>query len=96
MSNNIKRFSRLIEKYVNEYKKQEIEEFYGPKTNVKVHTINYSTYPKLTIIIECIVVLGDVINEDTLDRRMIDYLIKDACEVFFPDCGSIKTMIRWD
>jgi len=96
MSNNKKRFSRLIEKYVNDYKKEEIEEFYGLGTTVKIHSINYSNHPVQTILIECIIVLGNVISEEILDRKMVDYLVKDACEIFFPEVSSIKTMIRWD
>lgn len=93
---NIKRFSRLVERYLNEYKKDVIEEFYGVGTKVKVHSISYtSSSSKTLVILECIIILGDIINEDLLDRKMLDYLIKDASEIFFPDC-FVQAMIRWD
>jgi hypothetical protein len=46
-------------------------------------------------LIELVVVLGDTINEDTLDSSLAEILIQEALVYFFPE-KKIKTLIRWD
>ena len=89
-----KKFFRLIEFYLNEFKGNVIQEFYGEGTKIKIHSFNYSITNK-SIIIEAVIVLGNVINEEVLDREMADALIQESLIYFFPEF-SVKTMVRWD
>lgn len=48
-----------------------------------------------SILFEVVIVLGEIINENTLDREPADVLVKDALMWFFPEY-SIKTLVRWE
>jgi hypothetical protein len=85
---------RIIEKFLNKVKKEEIELFYGVGTRIKVKQIDYITQGKY-IMIDVTIHLGDVINEDVLDRGLIDYLIQDIIQLLFPDYSS-KVLLGWD
>lgn len=89
-----KKFFRLIEFYLNEFKGDVIQEFYGKGTKIKIHSFNYSISNK-SVMIEAVIVLGDVINEEVLDREMADVLVQESLVYFFPEF-SVKTMVRWD
>jgi hypothetical protein len=49
-----------------------------------------------SIIIESVIILGNDINEETLDRRLVDYLIQDSIPYFFPEIESVRVMTRFD
>jgi hypothetical protein len=44
---------------------------------------------------DAIIILGDLITEDKLDRSLADVLIQDAMVYFFPEC-SIKILVSFD
>ncbi len=85
----------MMERYLNIIKKDEIELMYGKGTTVKIHTINFSI-TTTSMIVEAVIILGETINEETLDRRLVDYLIQDSIPYFFPELTSCKVMVRWD
>jgi len=85
----------MIESYLNVIKKDEIETMYGKGTTVKIHTINFGVTSK-SIMIESVIILGDNINEEVLDRRLVDYLIQDSMIYFFPEIETVRVMTRWD
>lgn len=89
-----RRMCRLIESYVNEFKGYAVREIYGEGTKIKIHNLNFVNSDK-SVLVEAIIVLGDTINEDVLDRKLADYLIQDAMAYIFPDL-STKCMVRWD
>jgi len=89
-----RRMCRLIESYVNEFKGYAVREMYGEGTKIKIHNLNFVNSDK-SVMVEAIIVLGDTINEDVLDRKLADYLIQDAMTYIFPDL-STKCMVRWD
>jgi hypothetical protein len=45
--------------------------------------------------VEAVIILGNIITEEVLDRELADVLIQDAIPLFFSDY-SVKTMVRWD
>jgi len=94
MSDKKKRLYRLIENYINEYQGEAVQEMYGKGTYIKIHNINFSITEK-TILMEAIIVLGDVITEEFMDRKLADILIQDALLYFYPEC-SVKTYVRFD
>jgi hypothetical protein len=49
-----------------------------------------------SINIESVIILGNEINEETLDRRLVDYLIQDSIPYFFPEIDSVRVMTRFD
>ena len=89
-----RRFLRLIELYVNEHRGDAVEEMYGKGTKIKIHNVNFGVTQK-SVTVEAVIVLGDTINEDVMDRKLADILIQDSMVYFFPDY-SVKTMVRWD
>jgi len=88
------RLFRLIESYINDYQKEAVEEWYGKNSKIKIHSMTHSPTTN-SILFEVIIILGDVINEETIDRVLADTLIQDALVYFFPE-QSIKTYVRWD
>lgn len=89
------RIRNMMETYLNNLKKNEIETMYGLDTKVKIHNLGFSARGQ-SILIEVVIVLGQTINEEVLDRRMVDYLIQDMVPYFFPEIESVKVMARWD
>jgi len=89
-----RRLFRLIETYINDYQKEAVEEMYGVSTRIKIHNIVESQTQK-SILFEAVIILGETITEQVMDRKLADVLIQDAMVYFFPD-QSIKTYVRWD
>lgn len=94
MPDKKQRLFRLIEYYINEYQKEAVESVYGENTKIKIHSMTES-YTNKAILFEVVIVMGDRITEETLDRSLADILVQDALVYFFPE-QSIKTMVRWD
>ena len=94
MSDKKRRFFRLIEHYINDFRKDALEEMYGQGTKIKIHSMSESLTNEC-ILFEVVIVLGDLINEQTMDRELADILVQDALVYFFPE-QSIKTIVRWD
>lgn len=89
-----RRFYRLIEYYLNDYQKESVEEVYGVGARIKIHSMSHSPTNN-TILFEVIIVLGETINEQMMDRTLADVLVQDALVWFFPE-QHIKTYVRWD
>lgn len=67
---------------------------YGVGTTIKIHNMAESSSQK-ALLFEAIIILGDTITEQVMDRKLADILIQDAMVYFFPN-QSIKTYVRWD
>jgi len=89
-----KNFKLFLEKYFNNHKKKEIELSYGLGSKISVLDITHSHTNK-SIIVDLKIVLGNVINEEVLDRRIIDYMTQDILNVLYPEY-PIKTIVSWD
>lgn len=89
-----RRLFRLIEYYINDFRKDAVEGYYGKGSRVKIHTMNYSITNK-TILFEVVVILAGTITEETLDRTLVDVLLQDALVYIFPD-QKISAYVRWD
>ena len=63
---NKRRLYRLIEAYLNGFKGDLVESIYGNKSRIKVHTVTFGVSDN-SVLVELVVILGDVINEETLD-----------------------------
>lgn len=94
MSDKKRRLFRLIESYLNDFQKESVEEMYGSGTKIKIHSMSESISQN-SILFEVVILLGDQINEEVMDRKLADVLIQDALVYFFPD-QHIKTYVRWD
>lgn len=88
------RFIRLLELYINGHRGDAVEEMYGKGTTIKVHNVIFSPTQK-SVVVEAVIILGDIITEEVLNRELADVLIQDAIPLFFSDY-SVKTMVRWD
>ena len=89
-----KRLFSHIEYYINEFQKEAVEEMYGKGTKIKIHDIFYSTNQN-SIMVEAIIILGDIISEEMMDRQLADVLIQDSLVYFYPN-ESIKVYVRYD
>jgi hypothetical protein len=91
---NKRRFFRLIENYVNDFRGDAVHEFYGEKSRIKIHTLKTGVKDN-SIMLEAVVILGDTINEDTTDDVLAHILLQEAIVYFFPEL-KLKTYIRFD
>lgn len=89
-----RRLFRLIENYINDFQGKAVSEIYGKGSYVKIHTLNFSVTHQ-SVLLEAVIVLGDLITEEHIDRKLADVLIQDAIIYFFPEC-SVKTYVRFD
>lgn len=89
-----KKMCRLIESYINDFRGDAVSEFYSQGTKIKIHNLQFVNSDK-SVIVEAVIVLGEVISEETMDRSMADYLIQDALHYIFPELTT-KCMVRWD
>ena len=89
-----KRICRLIEYYMNDVKGSAVEEMYGKGSKIQIKNIFYSN-SQSSIMIEAIIVLGEVINEEVMDRALADILIQDALVYFYPN-HSVKAYVQFD
>jgi hypothetical protein len=88
------RLYRLLENYINDFRKEAIEEMYGKGTTVKIHNLNYSITTK-SILVESVVILGETINESIMDKSLVDILVQDAMVYFYPEF-SLRSYVRFD
>lgn len=91
---NRKKLFRIVEVYLNDYRIQAVEAFYGIGSQLKINSINYSTKEKI-MLVEVIVKLGDLINEEVLNPDMARVLVEDAMVYIYPE-HKINVMVRWD
>lgn len=94
MLDNKRRFFRLIESYINDFRGDAVREFYGNNAKIKVHTMNTGVKDK-SIMLEVVVMLGDTINEDVMNDTLAHVLIQDSMVYFFPDT-NVRTYVRFD
>jgi hypothetical protein len=71
-----------------------VESIYGKTSYIKVHTVTFGISDN-SVLVELVVILGDVINEEVLDTSLAEVLIKDALIYFWPE-KKISTLVRWD
>jgi len=89
-----RRFFRLIESYINDFRGDAVREFYGDKARIKIHSMNTGVKDN-SIMFEAVVILGDTINEDVMNDTLAHILIQDSMVYFFPE-SNIRTYIRFD
>lgn len=88
------RLFRLIEYYINNFRRDAVQEMYGDGARIKVHSMNHS-YTEKSVLFEIVIVLGETINESVMDKTLANILVQDALVYFFPD-QKIKTYVRFD
>jgi hypothetical protein len=91
---NKRRLYRLIEKYLNDVKKEALELFYGKGSSIKINNVDFGV-TKNYVSIDAKILLGEIITEDILDESLAIVLIEDSMVYFFPD-SQIKTCIAFD
>jgi hypothetical protein len=91
---NKRRIYRLLEHYINEFRKDAVEGFYGKGSTVKIHNITFTQKTK-SAVVEVVIVLGDVITESQMDEHMATTLVSNAMIYFYPEV-SIHLIYRWD
>jgi hypothetical protein len=79
---------------MNDFRGNAVQEMYGKASYIKIHNLNFSVTQQ-SVLLEAVVVLGDLITEEHIDRALADVLIQDAMVYFFPEC-SVKTYVRFD
>ena len=64
-----RRLFRLIENYINDYQGGAVQEMYGKGSYIKIHNLNFSVTQQ-SVLLEAVVVLGDLITEEHIDRKL--------------------------
>lgn len=95
MPDKKQRFYRLLETYMNDSRKEDLELMYGNGSKIKVHNWTHNEKGD-TFIFELIVVLGDTINESVIDTNLAEVLLEDALVYFYPEVKKISCMVRFD
>jgi hypothetical protein len=88
------RLFRLIERYLNDFRAEAVQEVYGKGAKIKVHSVN-STISTKSLIFEVVIYLGDTINESVMDKTLANILIQDSLVYFFP-YNNTKFFVRFD
>ena len=88
------RIIRLIEYYINDFRKNEVEGMYGTNSKIKIIDFNYSSIVK-SLCVESKIILGDTINESVMDREVADILVQDAIQYFYSDI-PVKVSVDWE
>jgi hypothetical protein len=89
-----RRLYRLIENYINDFQGKAVQEIYGKGSYIKIHNLNFSV-TKSVVLLEAVIVLGDLITEEHIDKKLAEILIQDSLVYFFPET-SVKTYVRFD
>jgi hypothetical protein len=89
-----RRLFRLIELYINDFRGDEVQEFYGDGSKIKIHTMTYSITNK-TLLFEIVVKLGNSIQEEYMDNEMANVLLQEAIVYFFPE-HRVSSYVRFD
>jgi hypothetical protein len=79
---------------MNDFRGDAVQEMYGKGSYIKIHSLDFSITQQ-TILLEAVIILGDLITEEHIDRKLADVLIQDATVYFFPEF-SVKTYVRFD
>ena len=95
MSDKKQRFFRLLESYINDYRKDAVELLYGKGSKIKIH--NWGNNNKGDVLyFEIVIILGDTINESVMDKSMAEELLKNAMIYFYPEVQRVICMTRFD
>lgn len=89
------KLKKMMENYLNIIKNEEVETWYGKNCHIKIHNIIFSV-TETSVLIEAVIFLGDIINEEVLDRGLVELLIIDMMPYFFPEVGTVRVMTRYD
>ena len=95
MPDKKRKFYRLLETYMNESRKEDVELMYGKDAKIKIHNWTHNVKGD-QFIFELIVVLGDTINESVIDTNLAEVLLEDALVYFYPEVKKISCMVRFD
>ena len=95
MSDKKRRFYRLLETYMNESRKEDVELMYGKDAKIKVHNWTHNVKGD-QFIFELIIVLGETINESVMNTDLAEIVLEDALQFFYPEVTKICCMVRFD
>ena len=79
---------------MNDFQHDSVQVMYGKGSKIKVHSMSHNI-SKNTLLFELVVILGERIDEEVLEKDFADALVKDAIKYFFTE-QNIKTIIRYD
>ena len=94
MPDKKRKFYRLLETYMNESRKEDVELMYGKDAKIKIHNWTHNVKGD-QFIFELIVVLGNTINESVMDTNLAEVLLKDALQYFYPEVIKKCYMVRF-
>jgi hypothetical protein len=90
-----KAFAKSLQNYLNfPEQKSLVEEFYGDGTRIVISNVVLSGNIKKTQVTSK-VILGDVINESSLDKSMVHTLIGECLSYLNPD-SELQLFVNFD
>jgi hypothetical protein len=86
--------SKILEEYIDENEKYDVEGFYGRGSEIQIRSMEFSPTRKLCKI-DCVVILGEKIEEDLLDTEFCQHVVSDACKLFLGNY-TIVCSVKFD
>lgn len=87
-------YSYVAEKLLNVLEKKYIDEFYGKGTYLKIRNVTFSPTKK-SCIVDCVVILGETLNESVLNDDMTRLLVITIMEKLLYHY-TINVMVSYD
>lgn len=81
---NMDKIIHLIESYINNIRKRELNFMYGEGSRVEVQNLQYLTTSK-SLLIDCTVIFGQTIDEEMFNIEFLEILMSDTIAFFFDD-----------
>ena len=94
MSVSSRNYSRACEILLNELEFNYIQQFYGEGTYIKIRDITFSPVKK-TCLVDCVVVLGEIIETNILEDDMTRLLVYGIMDKLILDY-KVNVMVKYE
>lgn len=89
-----RRLMNLYEKFLKRSHKKYVDEFFGVNSRIEIRDLVFSPV-KRSCLVDCIVYLGDQINQDHMNDENVRFVIHKISEKILTDY-SVNVMITYD
>jgi hypothetical protein len=89
-----RRLANVYEKFLKNSHKKYVEQFFGPNSRIEIRDLIFSPV-KRTCLVDCVVYLGDNLNETYMDDEYVRSIIYKISEKILQNY-TINVMITYD
>lgn len=90
-----RRIMRILEKYINEGERKNLELFYGINSRLKIRDYGFSTNMNCYFF-DVIILLGESVNEDYMEDIFANELISESLKVLFSEDKKVSIIVKFD